>query len=71
MTFNTSTHDNYPREETALVDHGLGEANDAAAPLHEVRPVMLPHTEAGRVVGGAVCRWWGQCCELQQLSNSG
>jgi N-acetylglutamate synthase-like GNAT family acetyltransferase len=24
-------------------------------------------TEGGRVVGGAVGRWWGQCCELQQL----
>jgi GNAT superfamily N-acetyltransferase len=21
----------------------------------------------GRVVGGAVGRWWGECCELQQL----
>ena len=29
---------------------------------------MLPHTDAGRVVGGAVYRWWGQCCELQRLS---
>ena len=33
MTFNISTHDSYPPEETALVDRGLGEANDAAAPL--------------------------------------
>ena len=38
MTLNISTHDGYPPEETALVDRGLGEANDAAAPLHEVRP---------------------------------
>jgi GNAT superfamily N-acetyltransferase len=68
MTFNVSVHDSYPPQETALVDRGLGEANDAAAPLHEVRPLScFAHTEAGRVVGGAVGRWWGQCCELQQL----
>ena len=67
MTLNISTHDSYP-EETALVDRGLGEANDAAAPLHEVRPLScFARTETGLVVGGAVGRWWGQCCELQQL----
>ena len=68
MTFNISTHDSYPPEETALVDHGLGEANDAAAPLHEVRPLScFARTDDGGVVGGAVGRWWGQCYELQQL----
>jgi GNAT superfamily N-acetyltransferase len=68
MPFNISTHDSHPQEETALVDRGLGEANDAAAPLHEVRPLScFARTEDGRVVGGAVGRWWGQCCELQQL----
>lgn len=68
MTFNVRVHDSYPPQETALVDHGLGEANDAATPLHEVRPLScFACTKAGRVVGGAVSRWWGQCCELQQL----
>ena len=38
MKLNISVHDSYPPEETALVDRGLGEANDAAAPLHEVQP---------------------------------
>ena len=66
--FNVSAHDSYPPQETALVDDGLGEANNAAAPLHEVQPLScFARTEAGRVVGGAVGRWWGQCCELQQL----
>jgi GNAT superfamily N-acetyltransferase len=66
--FNISVHDSYPPEETALVDRGLGEANDAAAPLYEVRPLScFARTEDDRVVGGAVGRWWGQCCELQQL----
>jgi hypothetical protein len=37
MTFNLSAYESYPPEETALVDRGLGEANDVAAPLHEVR----------------------------------
>jgi GNAT superfamily N-acetyltransferase len=68
MTFNVGAHDSYPPQETALVDRGLGEANDAAAPLHEVRPLScFARTEVGRVVGGAVGRWWGECCELQQL----
>ena len=68
MTFNVSVHDSYPPEETALVDRALGEANDAAAPLHEVRPLScFARTDVGRVGGGAVGRWWGQCCELQQL----
>jgi hypothetical protein len=68
MTFNISAHDRYPPQKTALVDRGLGEANDAAAPLHEVRPLSrFARTEAGRIVGGAVGRWWSQCCKLQQL----
>ena len=30
-------------------------------------PCHASRTEDGGVVGGAVGRWWGQCCELQQL----
>jgi GNAT superfamily N-acetyltransferase len=68
MTLNNTTHDCYPPEETALVDRGLGEANDAAASLHEVRHLScFARTDAGLVVGGTVGRSWGQCCELQQL----
>ena len=37
-TFNVSGYHSYPPQETALVDYGLGEANDGAAPLHEVQP---------------------------------
>jgi hypothetical protein len=60
MTFNVSAHDSYPPQETALVDHGLGEANDAAAPLHEARPLScFARTEAGRVVGEARAREHG------------
>ena len=38
------------------------------SPLHEVQPLScFARTEAGVVVGGAVGRRWGRCCELQQL----
>lgn len=63
-----SVHDSHPRDEAALVDDGLGEANAAAAPLEEVEDLScFARTEAGAVVGGAVGRCWGECCELQRL----
>jgi GNAT superfamily N-acetyltransferase len=63
-----SSHDSYPDTETRAVDTGLGEFNDRAAPLHEVQPVScFVRDESGRLVGGAVGRWWGKGCELQQL----
>lgn len=68
MTVTISTHDDAQPEASAVVDRGLGDANDAAAPLHEVRPLRCFARDAdGRVVGGAVGRTWGACCELQQL----
>jgi len=66
--FTLTTYDSYPPEETALVDSGLGDANDAAAPLHEVQPIScFARAESGQVIGGVVGRCWGSCCELQQL----
>ena len=63
-----SRHDDLPAEATHVVDTGLGEANDAAAPLHEVRPLAcFARLPSGEVIGGAVGRTWGACCELQQL----
>lgn len=63
-----SVHDTPDREAAAVVDEGLGDFNDAAAPLHEVQPLMCFARDAsGRVVGGAVGRTWGACCELQQM----
>lgn len=62
------THDGLPAEATARVDRGLGEFNDQAAPLHEVRPLScFVRDAAGRVIGGAIGRRWGALCELQQL----
>lgn len=63
-----SVHDGVPQEEGAQVDEGLGAANAAAAPLHEVQRLScFARQPSGAVVGGAVGRSWGQCCELQQL----
>lgn len=63
-----TAHDGCPPEEAALVDDGLGHANDAAAPLREVQPLScFAKTNSGKVIGGAVGRRWGSCCELQQL----
>ncbi|TWU30023.1 GNAT family N-acetyltransferase [Bythopirellula polymerisocia] len=63
-----STHDGCPQEVSAIIDSGIGEANDAAAPLHEVQPIScFARSGSGSVVGGAIGRRWGACCELQQL----
>lgn len=58
-----------PSAEMLLaVDAGLDRYNHAVAPLAEVRPLAVVATEAsGRVIGGAVGRTWGSCCELLQL----
>ena len=66
--FSFSIHDNHPEDETRFVDSGLAEFNDQAAPLHEVEPIScFARDESGRVMGGAIGRWWGRVCELQQL----
>jgi hypothetical protein len=31
-----TTHDDLPSTQSAIVDDGIGQSNDAAAPLHEV-----------------------------------
>ena len=46
----------------------MGASNEAAAPLQEVKPLScFAKSKAGDVVGGAIGRRWGACCELQQL----
>lgn len=63
-----TVHDDIPREPSLVVDEGLGAANEAAAPLHEVCPLSsFARLPSGEVVGGAIGRMWGACCELQQL----
>jgi GNAT superfamily N-acetyltransferase len=68
IAFVVTAHDACPPEAAQVIDNGLGDYNDAAAPLHEVRPVSCVARDAsGVVVGGAIGRRWGACCELQQL----
>ena len=67
MDLTYTLHDELP-PEAALVSKGLGDANAAAAPLQDVRALAcLARDAAGSVVGGAIGRTWGECCELQQL----
>jgi GNAT superfamily N-acetyltransferase len=68
QTFSLSVHDETPAVDARVVNQGLGDSNAAAAPIHEVRPLScFARLESGEVIGGAVGRTWGQCCELQQL----
>jgi catechol 2,3-dioxygenase-like lactoylglutathione lyase family enzyme/GNAT superfamily N-acetyltransferase len=61
-------HDDPPPDDARVVDDGLEASNRAAAPLHEVRKLASFARDAdGTVIGGAVGRTWGACCELQQL----
>ena len=60
--------DDPPKAAVLAVDSGLDLHNNAAAPLSDVRPLAsLASDPAGQVVGGAVGRTWGRCCELLQL----
>lgn len=62
-----STHDSWP-DEAAVVDRGLEDSNAAAAPLHEVKQLAcIARSESDEVIGGALGRWWGSSCELQEL----
>lgn len=68
MTLAYTTTDAPAEDSLRAVDAGLERHNHAVAPLAEVSPLAAFATdEAGSVVGGAVGRTWGQCCELLQL----
>lgn len=60
-------HDGWPRG-AEVVDQGLDASNALAAPLHEVRQIAcIARSGSGEVIGGALGRWWGAGCELQEL----
>lgn len=60
--------DDLPPAEGAIVEAGLDGHNSAAAPLDDVRPLScFARLPSGEVVGGAVGRTWGRCCEIRQL----
>lgn len=63
-----STADAPSDDSLRVVDAGLEEHNFAAAPLADVTSLAAFAAEpSGKVVGGAVGRTWGRCCELLQL----
>jgi GNAT superfamily N-acetyltransferase len=63
-----TVHDEEIPEATAIVVDGLEAANAAFAPLRDVRPLSaFARDDAGTVIGGAVGRTWGECCELRFL----
>jgi ribosomal protein S18 acetylase RimI-like enzyme len=54
--------------DVAIVGDGLEASNRAAADLTAVRPLAcFARLGSGELAGGAICRTWGQCCEIQQL----
>ena len=73
MTTNTppisyQTFDEPPTAALLVVDAGLDAHNHAAASLDDVRPLAaIASLPSGEVIGGAVGRTWGGCCELLQL----
>lgn len=67
-TVNWEVHDAVPGEPGRVVDDGIGQFNSEAAPLHDVQALScFARGPEGTVIGGAVGRTWGTCCELQQL----
>ncbi len=63
-----SAFDDPPEALVRAVDTGLDEYNFSVAPLAEVKALAaFASSASGEVVGGAVGRTWGQCCELLQL----
>ncbi|MBW8779504.1 MAG: GNAT family N-acetyltransferase [Burkholderiales bacterium] len=63
-----TVHDDDGLPEVSLVEAGLDATNAAVAALCNVRPlVVFARVQAEAVVGGALGRTWGECCELRQL----
>ena len=68
MALAFTTTDTPPEDKLLAVDAGLEQHNYAVAPLTEVSQLAAFATDDhGVVIGGAVGRTWGQCCELLQL----
>jgi ribosomal protein S18 acetylase RimI-like enzyme len=54
--------------DVASIDDGLETSNRTAADLASVRPLAcFARLASGELIGGAIARTWGECCELQQL----
>ena len=54
--------------DAKVVDDALEEFNRSAADFStSLKFACMARLRSGTIVGGALARWWGQCCELQQL----
>lgn len=54
--------------DLVTIDSGLEQYNSAVSALAQVRQLgVFARDEKGLIIGGAVGRTWGQCCELLQL----
>jgi GNAT superfamily N-acetyltransferase len=54
--------------DSLFIDESLESFNTASADLAAVRPLgCFARLPTGRIVGGAIGRTWGRCCELRQL----
>lgn len=62
------TTDTPSEASLAAVDEGLDRHNFSVAPLADVKQLAaFAKDPAGQLIGGAVGRTWGRCCELLQL----
>jgi len=63
-----SSFDEPPEAMAMAVEKGLDDFNASIAPLDGARPLGVFATgPSGDVLGGAVGRTWGKCCELKRL----
>jgi GNAT superfamily N-acetyltransferase len=66
--FSLEVHDDVPADLARIIDEGLGEENERAAPMGDVQSLACFARDAsGEVIGGTVGRTWGECCQLQEL----
>jgi N-acetylglutamate synthase-like GNAT family acetyltransferase len=54
--------------DAKVIDDGLEQYNRGAADFStSLKFACIARLSSGTIVGGALARWWGQCCELQQV----
>ncbi|HEY8945620.1 MAG TPA: GNAT family N-acetyltransferase [Polyangiaceae bacterium] len=54
--------------DAKTIDEGLERFNQSAADFTtSLKFACIARLGSGTVVGGALARWWGRCCELQQV----
>ncbi len=63
-----TVHDDPPADDVEQATRGLDEHIAESAPVDQVRRLAsFARNSSGSVIGGAVGRTWGECCELQTL----